>query len=261
MASAIGGPQSLHSPTPSLLAPLSPGKALVPDLPVSPSKFTVALPTKAIPPFDLVCYRGEKTSTWSLPHLRLSSGMTVWEPWNLVRGVTNMHELWEYARKFFKGEKDAAFGTADGAAQYLRATGRAFALASARTSVGSFTSDKNYVIRVPNVRAFLLNDDLTVGERVDFADHTKVNKEYLVLNADNLRDATVLAFGHTFAGKSGTYEVTFLHDLPIRYVESCEGTPIAQLNPPVQTTWTAQDKMENAKMIKLLRPGGLGFVA
>ncbi len=95
---------------------------------------------------NLTLYRGEKNNWWPAPEVRLICGMTLYGPWQ----PTEVSSLWNTLKNEVKGalgtsleKKVAAY------AQYLRATGRPFALATAWTDVGSFTSDYNYVIRIP----------------------------------------------------------------------------------------------------------------
>lgn len=49
--------------------------------------------------------------------------------------------------------------------------------------------------------------------------------DYIVLNADTIAESTVLAFGH----KCGTYEVTFLHVMGLRHIESVNHIPVKNL--------------------------------
>ena len=50
-----------------------------------------------------------------------------------------------------------------------------------------------------------------------------VTADYIVLNADTIAASTILGFGH----KTGTYEVTFFHDMPIGNVAECDGKQIS----------------------------------
>jgi hypothetical protein len=195
--------------------------------------------------FDMLCYRGEKNNWWSPPEERLICGMTLYQPWNLQPGINSMALLFEQLRKSIT---ENAFGKVDGYAQFLRAQGRPYALAFARTTSGSFTSDYNYVVKVSNARTFLWGPKLTLGEQVRFDEVSKVNADYIVLNADTLEASTILAFGH----KCGTYEVTFLHDLSIANVVSVNGKPVSQLAIKNQQDLGFEEKV---KMRKYLRHG------
>jgi len=183
--------------------------------------------------FTLLCYRGEKTDWWPEPRMRLAcGGMNVFEPW-----TGSMSDIWKRLVQDVKAQagfnvkqKVAAY------AQWLRATGRPFALATARTTSGSF-SGNSYVIEIKNARTFLWSKNYTLGPAANYKDTTKtkyertVNKnvevwekdtietDYIVLNADTIEKSTILGFGH----KTGTYEVTFLHDVPLSLVKSVNG--------------------------------------
>jgi len=184
--------------------------------------------------FTLLCHRGEKSEWWPEPRMRLAGGgMNVFEPWP---GKT-MTEIWKKLVEEVK--KEAGFNVKQKVAayaQYLRATGRPFALASARTTGGAFEG-YSYVIEIKNARTFLWGKDFTLGPPANFKDTQKTtyeriinqNKEtftkdtidtdYIVLNADTIADSTILGFGH----KTGTYEVTFLHDVPLSFIKSVNG--------------------------------------
>ena len=193
--------------------------------------------------FDMLCYRGEKNNWWSPPEERLICGMTLYDPWNLKVGIKKMEDLFAelvvYIKKHCEGKVDAF-------AQHLRAQGRPFALATARTTVGAYTSDYDYVMKVANARTFLWGPGLTVGPKVDFKETSAVNADYIVLNADELKDSTILGFGH----KCGTYEVTFLHDLALNNIVSVNGKPVAQLRIKQQKDLSLDEKV---KMRKYLR--------
>lgn len=162
------------------------------------------------------------------------------------------------------GDRD---GTVPGYAQYLRATGRPFALATARKKGGAFEG-YSYILEIPNARTFYWGDDLTLGPPADFLKAEKIMKEenvsgkvsitmhdsvdadYIVLNADTIEASTILGFGH----KTATYEVTFLHDMPITNVISCDGTAAGMLR--LLTKEQVQklpDNEENRRARKLLR--------
>ena len=193
--------------------------------------------------FDMLCYRGEKNNWWSPPEERLICGMTLYQPWNLQVGIDSMPKLWEHLRKFIT---DNCFGKVDAFAQYLRAQGRPFALATARTTAGSYTSDYNYVMKVANARTFLWGPKLTVGEQVVFKETTQVTADYIVLNADTIDKSSILAFGH----KCGTYEVTFLHDLSLINIISVNTKPVGQLRIKEQRDLSLDDKIKLRKYLR-----------
>lgn len=188
----------------------------------------------AAEPFTLVCYRGEKSEWWPEPRMRLAAGgLNVFEPWP---GGT-IADVWKTLVEAVK--KEAGFNVKQKVAayaQYLRATGRPFALATARTTSGAFDG-YSYVIEIPNVRTFRWGKDYTLGPPANFTNTLKttyervvnqnveiwtkdtIDADYIVLNADTIADSTILGFGHL----TGTYEVTFLHDLPLSFVKSVNG--------------------------------------
>lgn len=241
----------------------SPVKPQTPPLPFSPPAVqnqppAFTLPKKLDPPplpkvvkpttpseqsFDLVCYRGEKKQWWSPPEDRLICGMTLYQPWNLLPGINSMKDLWEHLRKFMQQN---SFGKVDAFAQYLRAQGRPFAVAAAWTETGSFTSDYNYVIKIPNARTFLWGPKLTLGAPAGYKKPSDVTADYIVLNADKIEDSTVLAFGHA----AGTFEITFLHDLNINFIESCNGKPVSTMKFTSTANLSVNDKVKLSKYLR-----------
>lgn len=246
-AQTSGGVKTLAPPkfvpsTPILAAASNVG-SVVPDTPIQPWIETAktqpgAIAPKGVPlkaePFTLTCYRGEKSEWWPEPRMRLAcGGMHVFEPWP---GNT-IPEIWkklvEEVRKapgFTVKQQVAAY------AQYLRKEGRPFALASARTTGGKFEGYA-YVIEMKNARTFLWGKNLTLGPLANFKDTQQttyerivnqnveiwtkdtIDTDYIVLNADTIAESTILGFGH----KTGTYEVTFMHDIPLSFVKSVNG--------------------------------------
>jgi hypothetical protein len=157
-----------------------------------------------------------------------------------------MTDLWDHLVKFIF---ETSFGKIDGFAQHLRASGRPYALATARTGEGSFTSDYNYKIVVPGARAFRWRRSggtLKLGPPVDFSSVTKVDDDYVLLNADTIEKSTILAFGHD----CGTYEVTFMHDLPIQFVHSCNGKLIREYNIMDPKKLSFNDKINLRKYLR-----------
>ena len=233
-----GPPPQAHKAPPSNPAP---AQKLAPPVAVVRPPVTASKPGEKS--FDMMCYRGEKNNWWSPPEERLICGMTLYDPWNLKVGIKKMEDLFAelvvYIKKHCEGKVDAF-------AQHLRAQGRPFALATARTTVGAYTSDYDYVMKVANARTFLWGPGLTVGPKVDFKETSAVNADYIVLNADELKDSTILGFGH----KCGTYEVTFLHDLALNNIVSVNGKPVAQLRIKQQKDLSLDEKV---KMRKYLR--------
>ena len=80
----------------------------------------------------------------------------------------------------------------------------------------------------------------------------RVADHYIVLNADTLAGSTILGFGH----RTGTYEVTFFHDIPLEWVVSCNDTPRAQLGimSPDDVRNLPKNNDEDRWAHKLLRP-------
>jgi len=210
----------------------------------SPAKPAVAVTTGPATAFDMVCYRGEKNNWWSPPEQRLIYGMTVYQPWNLEAGINSMNGLWEKLRDHMKKN---GFGKPNAFAQYLRAQGRPFAVATARTESGAYTYEYNYVIKIPNARTFLWGPDLTLGPQVNFAKpDSTITADYVVLNANSIAESTVLAFGH----KCGTYEVTFVHDLQIEFVASCNGKPVSELAIKQESDLSFDDKIKLRRYLR-----------
>ncbi len=214
--------------------------------------------------FTLTVYRGEKTEWWPPANKRLACGMTLYDPWP----AASIQTLWEKLKSEINVHDGDRNGTIDGYAQYLRATGRPFALATARTTEGSFVG-MAYKLEIPNVRTFYWGPNLTLGRPANFNRVGKVIKEetidgkrkvtmtdpvdddYIVLNADTIAASTILGFGH----KTATYEVTFFHDMPIGNVISCNDLTVPQLGimTKAQVKALPDDSEENKRAKKLLR--------
>lgn len=161
--------------------------------------------------FTLNLYRGEKSQWWPPPEKRLACGMSIYSPWK-----GNMDHLWELLIKDIR----ANGGNTKAYAQYLRAGGKDYALATARTREGAFGSDYNYELEIKNVRTFQWRPDLTIGDPLPFT--SPIEADYIVLNAPDVSHSSVLGFGH----KTGTYEVTLFKPLPIECVLSCNGEKV-----------------------------------
>lgn len=193
----------------------------------------------------LTVYRGEKKQWWPSPDIRLMSGMTLYAPW-----PGNVGSLWaklqqEIGRQFgvSVAKKVAAYG------QYLRASGHPFALATAWTDVGSFTSDYNYVIKIPSARLFYwggTNDKPDLGAEAQISGPTQVRQDFIVLNAGTVGGSTILGFGHNTATK----EITFFHDLPLTMIESCNGTTPTQLGIKKKADLSFDEKVRYGKFIR-----------
>ncbi len=194
----------------------------------------------------LTLYRGEKSQWWPSPDIRLMSGMTLYQPW-LPAGVSS---LWAKLQQEVRGQlglslakKVAAYG------QYLRASGRPFALATAWTSMGSFTSDYNYVIKIPNAHLFYwggTKDKPDLGDEAKIAAPSQVTQDFIVLNAPTLASSTVLGFGHN----TGTKEITFFHDLPIGLIASCNGKAVSQLNVKKKSDLSFDQQVKYRKFLR-----------
>jgi hypothetical protein len=224
-------------------------------------------------PFTLTCYRGEKAEWWPPPKMRLvGGGMLLLKPWewtsrtsdgkNVTSLFTKLAEEVDKQPGFTVAQKVAAY------AMYLRAEGREFALATARTGVGSFTSSYDYSISIPNARTFSWGKNLTLGPPVDYEKFDmlqqkllvnknvetfwscNVKSDYIVLNADTLEDSSILGFGH----KTGTFEVTFFTPIPLDMVVSCNGTATAALKILTEAELQkADDSPDKQKALNLLR--------
>lgn len=193
-------------------------------------------------PITLTLYRGEKNQWWPTPEIRLMYGMTLLEPWT----PSSINNLWARLKSEVNRQlgltvqkKAAAYG------QYLRATGRPFALATAWTFDGSFRSDYNYVITIPNAWLYYWGGTTRapdLGTPVDPSKHD-VTADFVVLNAETIAASTILGFGH----KTGTREITFFHDLPLELITSCNGTPTASLRIKKWGDLTYEQKIEYRK--------------
>jgi hypothetical protein len=203
---------------------------------------TASTTTSLSMPFDVTLYRGEKQRWWPEPKKRLISGMTLWAPWKVKPYA--MTDLWEKLRTDIQ---EQSIGNVKSYAQYLRATSRNFALATARSTVGSFSSDYNFTLEFKNVRTFYWGPKLSLGKPANFKSTLDIDADYIVLNADAVADSTILAFGH----KTATGEVTFVHDLPISCVLTCNGKKVDELGILKLEDLSISEK---ADLNKLLRP-------
>jgi hypothetical protein len=197
-------------------------------------------------PTNLTLYRGEKSQWWPPPGIRLISGMTIREPWRHKTPLGLFGQLQQEvaAQLGTSLEKKVALY-----AQSLRAMGRPFALATAWTDVGSFTSDYNYVIKIPNAYLFYWSGTAakpSLGDAAAITLPAQVKQDFIVLNGPTLAASTILGFGHN----TGTKEITFLHDLPISFVESCNGKPRAQLELKKKTDLSFDDKIKYGKLLR-----------
>jgi hypothetical protein len=154
-----------------------------------------------------------------------------------------MVERWEQLRKDIQ---ERAFGNVAAYAQYLRAEGRVYALATARSTTGSFSASYNYLIEIKDARMFYWAKNRTLGDPAPFSDERSVDKDYIVLNADTIADSTILGFGHN----TGTREVTFFHDMPIEFVVSCNEIPVGQIKRSKKEDLSFEDKIKFAKLLR-----------
>jgi len=182
-------------------------------------------------PIDMKLHRGEKAEWWPDPEIRLISGMTIREPW---RGGTSA--LWTKLKEQVRQTHGQTLAKKlDAYSQYLIAEGRPFALATAWTEVGSFSSDYNYTIGIRHAYLFTWGgtaDAPEVGPAAVFTTASGVDSHYIVLDAQDIMSASVLGFGHN----RGTKEVTFFHDLPFECVLMCNGrVPTKSPKPGIET--------------------------
>lgn len=241
-ASVVAVPAKVEPPKVVVQEPVKPPVVVEPKAPVQAPSFAAAAPVSIAEsvPFTLNCYRGEKSEWWPEPKIRLISGMTIRDPWVAGSMTARFAKLQEDMRA-------RSIGNVAAYAQYLRAEGRPYALATARTGEGSFTSDYNYHIQIPNARLFAWGKNLTLGEPLDFADPASIDQDYIVLNADSIAASTILGFGH----KTATCEVTFFHDMPIEFVRSCNATATAGLGILPNTSTLAMDvKIKFSKLFR-----------
>lgn len=197
-------------------------------------------------PTSLTLYRGEKSNWWPSPEIRLMSGMTLYEPWN----PSTVNSLWTKLKQEVNKQlgltlekKVAAY------AQYLRATGRPFALATAWTNAGSFTSDYNYVIKIPNAYLFYWGGTKNapdIGDPVPAREQNNVSADFIVLNSATIAASTILGFGH----KTGTKEITFFHDLPIGLIDSCNKKNPSSLNIKKKSDLSFDEKIKYRKFLR-----------
>ena len=193
---------------------------------------------------DMSCFRGEKAQWWPAPEVRLIWGMTIREPWR----CNSMADRWATLQQDIM--KNAGGSVAD-YAQYLRAEGRAYALATARSVDGSFSFEYNYEIEIKGARTFYwkkggLGKPPTIGDPANFANAGQVDADYIVLNADTIAASTILGFGH----KTGTYEVTFFHDMPLAHVVKVNGEPVKDLALKKPGDLSFQEKIDLRKLMR-----------
>lgn len=197
-------------------------------------------------PTTLTVYRGEKSQWWPAPEIRLMSGMTLYQPW--VPGTVS--HLWSKLQQEVRGQMGLTLEKKVAAyAQYLRASGRPFALATAWTTVGSFTSDYNYVIKIPNAHFFYwggTKDQPALGAQAQITLPDQVTADFILLNAATIGAATVLGFGHNTATK----EITFFHDMNIKHIDSCNGKPVSQYAIKKKSDLSFDDKVKYAKFLR-----------
>ncbi len=195
-------------------------------------------------PTTLTLFRGEKKQWWPPPEIRLMSGMTLYQPWL----PNNASSLWNKLVQEVKGKPGLSLDkkVAD-YAQFLRATGRPFALATAWTQAGSFTSDYGYVIKIPNAHLYYwggTKDAPAIGNPI--INPNQVNKDFIVLNAATVAGSTILGFGHNTATK----EITFFHDLPIQFIASCNSIPVSTLKIKTKNELSFDEKVKYAKFLR-----------
>ena len=197
-------------------------------------------------PANITVYRGEKSQWWQPPEIRLMCGMTLYSPWRPMM-VTN---LWTTLKKEVAGtmglnlkKKVAMY------AQFLRATGRPFALATAWTTVGSFTSDYNYAIKIDNAHFFYwggTKDNPDMGAAANLTSPDQVTEDFIVLNASTVAASTVLGFGHN----TGTKEITFFNDIPLSYIETCNDKKVSQITIKSKSNLSIDEKVKYGKYLR-----------
>lgn len=172
------------------------------------------------------------------------SGMTLYQPWL----PNNASFLWNKLAQEVKRQMGLSLDKRVALyAQFLRATGRSFALATAWTSGGAFTSDYNYTIKITNAHLFYWGGSKNAPEIGDpITNPGQIKKDFIVLNAPNVQSSTILGFGHNTATK----EITFFHDMPIQYIESCNKKPISTLKIKKESNLSFDEKIKYRKFLK-----------
>ncbi|WP_188273862.1 hypothetical protein [Streptomyces sp. CBMA152] len=205
----------------------------------------------------LTCYRGEKKDRWGHPTLRLCDGLTVRDP--LPPGPTPkpkpgeirqaiVSRVWGAIKDEINREGGLPKKKVQAFAQTLRASGKVYAIATAATEEGAYKDDFNYVIEIPNARAFLWGANLTLGKEVDWIiNPAGADADYIVLDADSFEEATVFAFGH----KTETREVTFFTDIPANWIKTVNEIPASEWEKKKKSEFTPD---ERKLMGKLVRP-------
>lgn len=195
---------------------------------------------------NMPCFRGEKRNRWGAPELRLHYGLTLRGPW--LGGMLPHYDIEQTWQELRNDMRQQAGGRVNAYGQYLRAEGRAFAIAAARTREGAFDDDYNYEFLVPDARTFLWGANDTLGAEVQWAaDPAAVRDDYVVLNADTIDASTVLAFGH----KALTREVTFFSDIPTDWITRINDLGVDQWPLKPRNEWTLE---ERNTMRALVRP-------
>ncbi|NMH64082.1 hypothetical protein [Shewanella salipaludis] len=174
------------------------------------------------------------------------SGMTLYQPWAAATALALWNKLsQEVSRQLGLNleKKVAAY------AQFLRASGRPFALSTAWTETGSFSSDYDYVIKIPNAHLFYWGgskDKPELGEQLNISSPSQVTADFIVLNASTLAASTVLGFGHN----TGTKEITFFHDLPLGLIQSCNGKAPDALGIKTKADLSFDEKIKYGKFLR-----------
>ncbi|MGW7004876.1 hypothetical protein ACWGCW_19180 [Streptomyces sp. NPDC054933] len=199
----------------------------------------------------MTCFRGEKKDRWGSAELRLNDGLTVRKPWTGgMLPTINAQQVWT---RLLQDIKDQAKDDVNAYAQYLRALGRDFAIATARIFDGSFDEDFNYEMAIPSARTFLWekkNGVWTVGSEVPWGESTKdINNHYIVLNAATLAASTTLGFGH----KTSTFEVTFFTDVRTSWLTKVNKEPVKDVVVKPKKNFTTEERI---LMRDLVRPPG-----
>ncbi|WP_293633931.1 hypothetical protein [Shewanella sp. CG12_big_fil_rev_8_21_14_0_65_47_15] len=183
------------------------------------------------------------------PSIRLISGMTLYQPWPAKTSLLWSKLKQEISRQvgFTADKKVAAY------AQFLRSSGQPYALSTAWTETSPFTSDYNYVIEIPNVHIFYwggTKDNLEQGEQVNISNPSQVTKDFIVLNASILTASTILGFDHN----TNTKEITFFHDMPIKFISSCNNKTPADLDIKTVQDLSFEEKIKFSKQKISLAP-------
>ena len=185
-----------------------------------PAKMVETGRAKVIAPIDdlLVVYRGEKSERNTLQNRVKSGGLTIYQPsskgtpedaFQVMINAIEKYSI-EIDKKFKPWNEKVMAYTA-----MLRDHGQPDALATARSSVGAYSDNFNYTIKIPGIQLFEWGNK-ALGPRIQPG--STIKKDYIVLNGPSLQQSTIFGIGHI----TGTQEVTFYTKIPSQYIDSVQ---------------------------------------